>query len=145
MQIVREEIIINHFGKGVNQRYIDEMEALIDEKKITNAFNDQNNIFEDKSNIVHIDARYLPETKLHKIEVQKKNGDQKTIGLAFISEAVRIEIDNVPLKDLSAICSELYVNLKNALTLSMKDVLKTQTASEAGTSYKYVIRTDDGR
>lgn len=117
----------------------------MDEKKIANAFNDQNNIFGNNSRKVHIDAKYLPDTKLHKIEVQKADDDKTTIGLAFISEAVKKEIENTPCKDLPDIYHGLFVNLLHALKSSMQEIQSTQTASNAGTSHKYVVRTNDGR
>lgn len=142
MKTVIEDNLIENFGKNVTQTEIDEMKELVTEQKILNVFNDQNNIFGDNSRIIHIDARYINDTKMYKIDVQRKGGDNSTIGIAFISEAVKKEIDNA---EDSGILHGLYVNVVNALERSMNEIKSTQTQDAAGTSRKYTIRTNDGR
>lgn len=145
MKTVIVEETIEGFGKNVKQCEIEEMKVLVNETKILNVFNDQNNIFGDKADEVHIDARYLPDHKVYKIDVQRKEKPYKTIGIAFITEAVKKEIEATDPKELVNICHGLYVNVINALECSMKEIIDTQTDVSIGTSRKYVICTNDGR
>lgn len=150
MKTVKENEIIDNFGKKVTQPEIGEMKELVVESKITDVFSCKNDIFKKPDRIIHIDTSFINDKKLYKIDVQrtgddkktKKSGDKMTIGQAFISEALKLEIDSAT---DNGILHGLYVNVVNALERSMNEIISTQTNDIAGKSHKYVIRTNDGR
>lgn len=147
MKTFIENEIIGNFGKKVTQPEINEMKELIVESKITDIFNCKDDIFKKPDRVIHIDTSYLNNKKLYKIDVQRtgsdkktgKSGDKETIGQAFISEAVKLEVDNT-----GADVHSLYMNVVNALERSMNEIKTTQTDDQAGTSHKYVVRTNAG-
>lgn len=140
-----EQTIISNFGKNVTQSEINEMEELISNNKnrILNVFRGMNNVFGDKADNIHIDAMHIKTDPLYKIDVQRKHGKITTIGQAFISEAVKNEIDYA--RDVDTALNDLCRELVNSLRSSMQEIMMTQNSANAGTSKKYVIRTDDGR
>ena len=146
MKMTVEQTIISHFGKNVIQSEINEMEELISNNKnrILNVFRrEMNNVFGDEADSIHIDAKYTTTEQLYKIDVQRKRGNKETIGPAFISEAVKNEIDYA--RDVDTALNDLCRELVNSLRSSMEEIMTTQTHANAGTSKKYIIRTDDGR
>ena len=140
-----EQTTISNFGKNVTQSEINEMEELISNNKnrILNVFRGMNNVFGDKADNIHIDAMHIKTDPLYKIDVQRKHGKITTIGQAFISEAVKNEIDYA--RDVDTALNDLCRELVNSLRSSMQEIMMTQNSANAGTSKKYVIRTDDGR
>lgn len=146
MKMTVEQTIISNFGKNVTQSEINEMEELISNNKnrILNVFRrEMNNVFGDEADSIHIDAKYTITEHLYKIDVQRKRGKKETIGQAFISEAVKNETDYA--SDIVTVSNDLCDKLVNSLRGSMEEIMTTQTRANAGTSKKYVIRTDDGR
>lgn len=145
MKMTVEQTIISNFGKNVTQSEINEMEELISNNKnrILNVFRGMNNVFGDKADNIHIDAMHIKTDPLYKIDVQRKHGKITTIGQAFISEAVKNEIDYA--RDVDTALNDLCRELVNSLRSSMQEIMMTQNSANAGTSKKYVIRTDDGR
>lgn len=145
MKMTVEQTIISNFGKNVTQSEINEMEELIsnNKNKVLNVFRGMNNVFGDEADSIHIDAKYTITEHLYKIDVQRKHGKITTIGQAFISEAVKNETDYA--SDIVTVSNDLCDKLVNSLRSSMQEIMMTQTSANAGTSKKYVIRTDDGR
>lgn len=143
MKVTVEQTIISKFAKNVKQFEINEMEELIsnNKNKVLNVFRGMNNVFGDEAASIHIDARYTTTEHLYKIDVQRKQGKITTIGQAFISEAVENETDYTSVTALNDLCDKLV----NSLRSSMQEIMMTQNSANAGTSKKYVIRTDDGR
>lgn len=143
MKVTVEQTIISNFAKNVKQSEINEMEDLIsnNKNKVLNVFRGMNNVFGDEADNIHIDAMHIKTEPLYKIDVQRKHGKITTIGQAFISEAVEKEIDYASVTVLNDLCDKLV----NSLRSSMQEIMMTQTSANAGTSKKYVIRTDDGR
>lgn len=145
MKVTVEQTIISNFAKNVKQSEINEMEDLIsnNKNKVLNVFRGMNNVFGDKADNIHIDAMHIKTEPLYKIDVQRKQGKITTIGQAFISEAVKNETDYA--SDIVTVSNDLCDKLVNSLRSSMQEIMMTQNSTNAGTSKKYVIRTDDGR